>query len=248
MAESEIRPDSVLLHSEETTISPQAVALLEFTSDFRVLSKRGQLAYITSKGAYIWAAAAVLIAQYSRRRVDDLGIQTAIYTSVVRNIESVSHSNNLPSFDHKNKSVQYVNEASVSYSIVNSLLLNINLPKMGEQHYLDEIIQSGYAELLGKALIVDPVIETTLGLAILSLVPFSFVKRTKRGQLEYQKIQAAAWKYEWSRKRGGDVQTNLTFEVARIAKALKVGIVAAYHHATSSEGDEPEDVLPDASA
>jgi hypothetical protein len=75
------------------------------------------------------------------------------------------------------------------------------------------------------------------------MVPFSYVKRTKKGQLEYRKIQAAGWKYEWSRKRGGELQTNLTFEVVRIAKAVKVGIVAAYHQATKGEGDEPDDPI-----
>jgi hypothetical protein len=102
-------------------------------------------------------------------------------------------------------------------------------------------IYYGYNELLKSNLINDPVIETTLALAILPFVPFSIVKRTKSGRIVYHKIQAGLWKYERLRRSGGDVQTNVTFEAARIAKAIKVGLVAAYHEATKGAGDEPEE-------
>jgi hypothetical protein len=67
------------------------------------------------------------------------------------------------------------------------------------------------------------------------------VKRTKNGRIVYRKIQAALWKYERQKQLGGGWQTNVTFETARIAKALKTGLVAAYHEATKGPGDEPEE-------
>jgi hypothetical protein len=101
-------------------------------------------------------------------------------------------------------------------------------------------IYRGFRELRSNNFITDPIIETVLSLAILSIVPFSIVKRTKNGRLVYRKIQDGLWKYQCDR-RGGHSQVNLTFEVARIAKALKVGLTAAYHEALKSEGDEPEE-------
>jgi hypothetical protein len=65
--------------------------------------------------------------------------------------------------------------------------------------------------------------------------------RTKKGQIVYRKIQAGLWKYERGRRPGGDMQTNVTFEAARIAKAIKVGLTAAFHEATKGAGDEPEE-------
>lgn len=61
-------------------------------------------------------------------------------------------------------------------------------------------IFAGYNNLFYSGLISDPVIETTLALAILPFVPFSIVKRTKKGQIVYRKIQAGLWKYERERR------------------------------------------------
>jgi hypothetical protein len=99
----------------------------------------------------------------------------------------------------------------------------------------------GNFRLIRAELITDPVIEATLALAILPFVPFSIVKRTQKGRIVYRKIQAGLWKYERSKKAGGDTQVQLTFEAARIAKVIKAGLVAAYHETTKGEGDEPED-------
>jgi hypothetical protein len=106
---------------------------------------------------------------------------------------------------------------------------------------LNSIIINGYRELLNAGLITDPVIETVLGLAILSFMPFSIVKRTKNGRIVYRKVQAALWKYERAKRSGGAAETNLTLEAARIAKALKVGLISAYHEATKGAGDEPDE-------
>ena len=89
-------------------------------------------------------------------------------------------------------------------------------------------------------LITDPVIEPILGLAILPFVPFSIVKRTKNGRVVYRKIQAALWKYERA-KRSGLVETNVTFEAARISKVIKTSLIAGWHEATEEPVDEPED-------
>jgi hypothetical protein len=103
---------------------------------------------------------------------------------------------------------------------------------------LNHYIQAGYLQMESDGCIYDPVIETGLMLAVLSLVPFSFVRRTRKGQVTYKKIRSALWKYEWQRQRD-DIEVNLTFETARIARALKAALVAAYHQASKGEGEDP---------
>jgi hypothetical protein len=260
MAARNVPPDNT---SAQTTMSPEAVALLEFTSDTSSQRGIGDLAYITSKGAYIWGGVAVFIARSAQpSRVEDIAIHSAIYSAMARDdvfpsdkktdessllpfmkVESRIHDVTSLKYDVTN--IQYRHYDRECVAIISAILRNLGLGVSDRTcaEQINSYIKLRYEEVLSQSLIIDPIIETTLGLGILSLLPFSFVKRTKKGQLEYRKIQAAVWKYEWSRKRG-DVQTNLTFEAARIAKALKVGIIAAYHEATSSEGDEPEDPLP----
>jgi hypothetical protein len=144
-------------------------------------------------------------------------------------------------------------EGVVCYQIIRAILYDLHLVDdetalIEASDQVNHFIRSGYEELRQKALITDPVIEATLGVAFLSILPLSYVKRTKKGQLEHLKIQAALWKYERSRRSGGALQTSLTFEAARFAKILKIGIAAAYDQATKDEGDEPEDGSPDRSA
>jgi transposase-like protein len=56
-------------------------------------------------------------------------------------------------------------------------------------------------------------------------------------------------KYERKRNAGGEVETKLTFEAARIAKALKVGLVAAWHSATEEKREiVAESLNPDTGA
>jgi hypothetical protein len=261
---------------DEATTSPEAVALMEFTSDIKVKNQINDLSYITSKGAYIWAGVSVFIAknmELSKQRLEDITIHTAIYSSVnelyTKAEELIKHEQPetnyvLPTmklitpppsqpvagpYQYERSAVAYKSDDALCATLINNILnkLGNEISESTRVSHINAYIKSGYDELLERSWIIDPIIETTLGLAILSLVPFSFVSRTKKGQLEYRKIQAAAWKYELSRKKG-DVQINLTFEAVRIAKALKVGIIAAYQQATSSEGDEPDDLLPGASA
>jgi hypothetical protein len=123
-------------------------------------------------------------------------------------------------------------------------MVNIDIPNGEVARLVDEAIETGYNELLLADLITDPIIETTLALAILPFVPFSIVKRTQKGQVVYRKLQAFAWKWEQVRLRGGTIQTNLTFEVARIANAIKVGLTAAIHETTKSAGGTPDEIPP----
>jgi hypothetical protein len=267
-----ITSDKVSLAYEQVTIGPEAAALLEFTSDISSSQKRGELTYITSKGAYIWAGVALFIAITAQDKgieIEDINIHAAIYSAIARNKLLICRKNqSIPGFSWDGPFIKVLNsiyegadESYLCYKTIRDMLETIGLVSERDRVTLstrdddgidlskkvNSFIGLGYQELIHEALIIDPIIETTLGLAILSMLPFSYVKRTKKGQLEYKKIQAAAWKYERLRKSGGGVQTNLTFEAARIAKVLKVGIVAAYHQATKGEGDEPEDPLSDLS-
>jgi hypothetical protein len=67
----------------DISLSAPAAAVLEFTSDIGGTRRPGELTYITSKDAYIWAGVATLLGQYiSERKVEfleDLDIQSKIY-------------------------------------------------------------------------------------------------------------------------------------------------------------------------
>jgi hypothetical protein len=264
--------------SEPTTIGPDAVAILEFTSDSDWKDHTGKINYVTSKSAYIWAGLSTIIARYttqqSYNRIEDVTLHAAIYAAVAEqsSLSERTITDQPPIFQVSQTSAEsdiiptrrytsHDNDADIASALILSILDNLGIitsqkyeqnptPRkttrpsqsvpLGISKEINSSVSVGYKELRENHFIVDPVIETTIGLAIMSLIPFKYVKKTKRGQIAYRKIQAGAWKYEWSRKAGGHVQTQLTFEVARIAKALKIGVVAAYHEAAKGEGDEPE--------
>ena len=257
MSESQSSPVSTI-SLDDMTLSAPAVAVLEFTSDIRGEKSFSELNYITSKDAYIWAGIAVLIAEVDNlaktESVDDIEINSQLYQAVS---EMGRIRYGLPSFEtflpgmitqppRPPLSIVYPISDQTCYSnrIILSLLEKFVLPYYPYQKITNDVnnyVFSGYHELLNAHLITDPVIETTLALAILSFVPFSIVKRTRKGNVVYRKVQAALWKYETERRSGGISQTHVTFEAARIAKAVKTGLVAAYHEATKGAGDEPEE-------
>ena len=244
------------------SLSAEAVAVLEFTSDFSPTN--GELKYITSKDAFVWGGLASYIAKQCGgvgRRIDDIELNSVIYSSVYRMVSSnvlfygAEGRGTSFNFGHKYHDKMFNN---LSSSILDSFgmldlkaadptLLDGSLDIEAYRQLWEYLFgnfhsnaQIGYVELRKLHFVTDPVIETTLGLAIISLVPFSFVKKTRAGELQYRKIQAALWKYEWSRTQNDEVELNVTLEAARIAKTIKVGLAAAFHQATKGEGDEPE--------
>jgi hypothetical protein len=241
---------------QDVEISPAAAAVLEFTSDTGEPKRPGELTYITSKDAYVWAGLAAFLAEHPgvdiENRFRDVDIVAAIYRAVSAhpknlsepNIPNVTYNNYNVSFDISDISIRNTfRRMNVLFNSVSNEILGVAFAAapMGDvdPQMVSQYISNGYNELRDAGLISDPVIETTLALAILSFVPFSIVQRTKNGRVVYRKIQAGLWKYERARRSGGETQTNLTFKAARIAKAIKVGLIAAYHEATKGEGEEP---------
>jgi hypothetical protein len=123
-------------------------------------------------------------------------------------------------------------DESVFYALITSLFEMYCQPINPDEltNKVNQNIQTGYKELLDKELITDPVIELSLGLCILSgFMPFSIVKRTKNGEEVSLEITAQMWKYERIKRSGNVTETNVTLEAARIARALKTGLITAWN-------------------
>lgn len=88
---SEARVSEGILIVDEISVDPAAAAMLEFTSDIGGTKKPGELTYITSKDAYIWAGVAALIAQYGNegkaKISDDIEIGFELYKTIFNNVK-----------------------------------------------------------------------------------------------------------------------------------------------------------------
>jgi hypothetical protein len=244
------------IRADDVSLSTAAVAVMEFTSDIRETTKLREITYIMSKDAYLWAGVASVIAQHSSIRLAKLPTDIEIYKKLYEIISGywilggTLSGNSLihvekPSNPLFAKHIYVINDEILRSSVlVEDLLEAFLVPPINYEDLridLNANIHQGYEQLLRANLISDPVIEAALGIAILGCLPFSIVKRTRNGNVVYRKLQAALWKYERQKRSGGLTETNVTFEAARIAKALKTGLVAAYHEATKNAGDEPEE-------
>lgn len=238
----------------ENDIGPETAAILEFTSDIARDKPRHELTFITSKDAFLWAGIAVELARSEPIEIDDLRIKGAIYDALVGlSTPTGAHSGpapvpridihgfgpNSPVFDVKSG----FSDVEHGMYFIQSFLRKVSAQEkfVPERFYgaVNQSILTGYRNCMELNLVTDPAIEVSLGLAIIGFLPFSIVKRTKDGEVIYRKIQAALWKYERDRRRGKTTQTSITFAAARIARAIKTGLVYAYHDATKGEGDEP---------
>jgi len=226
-------------------VSPEAAAVLEFTSNIGQAG-HGELTYITSKFAYVWAGVAFAIAQHTinaPRELRDVDLMSAIYRTVSEIPVPEGPLFLFPRPVGHGDPTDENWEFRAIFLLAHRILSNAGVQFATPHSLLEEASKSaraGYHELISRELITDPIIETTLGIAILSLMPFSIVTRTEKGRLVYTKIQAAMWNYQREIKKN-QVETNLTFRVARIAKTLKVGLIAAYNEATKQrQGDEEE--------
>src|SRR4051794_4926040 len=233
-----------------------AAAILELTSSVGALREPGELIYITSKDAFLWAGIAASLAETVTRghRLSDIEITSAIYRSVSENrIRAATSTKSLPKFgleltpDGLNFDTKETADLrqSVGTNILTLLIENllghgVTLPSFLVDS--NDNIETGYTKCMEMDLISDPIIETTLGIAILGFIPFSFVKKTRKGHLVYRKIRSGLWKYEKQKNKDGDWETNVTFEATRIARAIKIGITHAYNDATKGESEEPVEI------
>jgi len=249
-------------------LSDAAIAVLEFTSDPpQGAGHPRRLSYLTSKDAYLWAGLATATARFIsgpnllmiERPLTNSRILEAIHSTVAQHLDVIVHAyNRLPTVGSSER--LYVarftqiptrgertdptyNELKdiIIYAVLHDLIASFwgptaNLPAIIGQ--INEAIHKGYEELLNKELISDPILETGLGLAILSMLPFSVTLRTRRGQREYLRLRAALWRYERQNVRGV-IKSDWRFEAARVARVIKTGVIAAFHEATKTEGEEP---------
>jgi hypothetical protein len=177
-------------------LSPPAAAILEFTSNVGQRKRPRELTYITSKDAYIWAGVAALITQYaSEGRInftEDVEIYTELYRIIVNTFKSSPPPNRPPylvPFQEIDIHPRGFRQSLVTFSIITRqwylthvgaeiiwLFLRSAAPDISEQDVIIGInvnIAQGYNELRNPHLIIDPIIEATLSLAVLSFIPFS---------------------------------------------------------------------------
>ena len=250
----------------ESELSPAAIALLEFTSDpAKDIIGRGrssELAYVTSKDAYVWAAVAAFLADVyensgsvERERLSDVGIVSALYSATARTQHRLEgHYGTIPKLDLDKGDEKrppsfriygpHNNRGKMAEDVLLGFLDAV-VPFMSDRREIVERINSamteGYRELLGRELISDPILEAGLTFAILSVIPFSMTRRTYKGRRVYLRVRAAPWEYEKRRRPGGEERVEVRFETARIARVIKTGTVAAFHEATKTAGDEPDE-------
>jgi hypothetical protein len=237
----------------DVNLSPEAIALLEFTTDRdRPGTDSREPAYITSKDAFLWAGFAISIVKSAEERIEDIELLASLYDAVRLHHQAVRASfAALPSLEFQRPTPTNPSSLKprlgrgsdicsiVISSFVQDLLFRKHMSprRLLNEELINSAIPYGYNELLEKDLITDPILEG--GLAILGFVPFSIVKKTTKGQAAYLRVRAALWSYERKRTTGGSTEIQLKWEIARIAKTLKVGIMSAFHEATKDGGDEP---------
>lgn len=85
--------------SDEVTISPEAAAILEFTTDVGSEKHPSELRYITSKDAYIWAGLAATLPSVHPdiSSLGDIDITTALFRAVSSHVRE-EHLQQLPGF------------------------------------------------------------------------------------------------------------------------------------------------------
>ena len=248
------------LKGDAADLAAIAVAMLEFVStDLHALRQKGELAYLTSKDSFVWAAlAAHIVEQSGRKRIEDINIQSSVYTALAScrlvvddylssppKIRLGPTKPNIPGRvpvnPHTTIEVEPLSAHDIYALIAKQILTELGVDSGQRGLPIDELndlIDVGFKDLITRDLITDPVIEGAIFLAVMGLVPFNFVKRTDKGEVEYRKIRAALWQYERSRKRG-KVETKVNLEVVRIAKALKAALTAGFHQIAS--GDDPDE-------
>lgn len=253
------------LDSMAANLSADAVAVLEFTSNVGEAKRPLELTYILSKDSFIWAGFSALLAQQQKPfptiDVDAADLHSKFYRIIAKEASTIyigtpsvvgntvlpaivpSHAPGQPSHDltlNSGEKNRYFQGMQVLKALLQEFYSD-PLQYDAVANSINNSIVKGYTELYTNQLVTDPIIEAALAVAILSFVPFSFVKRTKDGRVVYRKIQASLWKYERSRKSGAVTQVDLTLKTARIAKVVKAALVSAWSEATKDEDDEPEE-------
>jgi hypothetical protein len=245
--------------SEDLDLSAAAIAVLEFTTDRdRPSSGSHEPYYITSKDAFPWAGLAFSIAEAASGRLEDIEVLASLYEAVRRTHPDLTYSyQHLPSLVYKPQTSTELVEFSLSsprppVSYISRVMSDfvkdlvdrkqISLERLNAGS-ANKAIEDGYKELVAKGLIIDPIFLGGLEvpLAILGLIPFSVTRKTAKGQTTYLRVKAGLWSYQRNRTKGGPIEVQFKWEVARIAKNLKRALVAAFDEITKDGGDEPPD-------
>lgn len=245
-------------------LAPAEAAVLELTSDLDQLVSTSEpmpgLRYATSKDSYLWAGAAAALGVYTvelGETLSNVNILSALYQIVSHSLDDLRSLYSDPPRLLRGPTPFFAVEAGpgrvlsppmhirgdqqrafcrIAFDLAEKLLGEERLDGFGET--VNDAVQSGYSGLVERNLISDPILETGLAFAILSFMPFSVTRRTKKGRQVYLKLQSMLWRYEREHRRDGSAEVNVTFEAARIARVLKTGVVAAVHEATKIAGKE----------
>lgn len=228
-----------------------------------------ELRYLTSKDAYFWAAVAVALAQadlepqmnasdpgspvsYFPPHLQAIDVAAALNAAIISRADAIRNhysSSRRLRFHANPAGVFLVEEPRGEMAIERALGLVVvvflnslrHRARVGIEDVNNALhdVRGAVEELERRDLVVDPILEVGLGAAVLGLVPFSFTHKTKNGKLAHLKLQAALWKYERKRARD-EVETNVTFEAARLAKILKGKLVELFHDVVGGRREPPD--------
>lgn len=235
------------------------------SDDQGAIKKLGSFPCITSKGAYLWAGVASALAEMAEegindhppRRFENIEISAAMYCAVEAQRDALrSIYSTLPQLKIISDDNSDVRRSRRKQG--NHLFRIDDLPKKEEEgtsrlifDFLSELwqypedlatiankinsnIKSGYTDLINDKLIDDPILGG-LEYAILSIIPFSYTRRTRQGRLEYLKIRAATWEYERVRTANATIDTKL--EAGRLAKKIKKILISALDELVKGQDD-----------
>ncbi|MBV8100506.1 MAG: hypothetical protein JOZ31_15260, partial [Verrucomicrobia bacterium] len=167
---------------------------------------------MTTKSAFLWAGLAVAIVKSTSKRIEDIDLLASLYESVRRQRQELREAYAMPSLEIS--SAGEVDAfgpglrkacSDVMSGFLQSLKLIGLLPagldgQLGglEGQLVNQAIKKGYKELMDKDLISDPVLGGIgeAAIAAIGVVPYSFTKKTNKGETSHVRVKALLWSYE----------------------------------------------------
>jgi hypothetical protein len=202
-------------------LSLTELALLTMTNDPLEHRNPQDPVLLTTKEAYIWAAAvAVILENHPDLSVDEDTIaeayRLALKESEIFNSEDAA----VITYDLRYFETQQVRLQRLE-RLFSVFLSTLGAGQFPPSDLIPEIVHEArrsYKRLVDKGLIDDPVFFPVGGLlfAAIGFVPYSFTSRTTKGGRVYRKMEALFWSYE----RDGN-KMSLQFRLWKILSAFR---------------------------